>query len=86
MFFCEHGQFLTPSAEAPQREKEVYQPRFSEHAKNGGKHVVIVVNCAPDDENLKNMIADFRAAAPFQTRVVNVREFPFDGGCLGGFG
>lgn len=86
MFSCEHGQFLTPSAEAPQREKEVYQPRFSKHAKNGGKDVVIVTNCAPDDENLKNMIADFRAAAPFQTRVVNVREFPFDGGCLGCFG
>lgn len=86
MFSCEHGQFLTPSAEAPQREKEVYQLRFSEHAKNGGKDVVIVTNCAPDDENLKNMIADFRAAAPFQTRVVNVREFPFDGGCLGCFG
>lgn len=86
MFSCEHGQFLTPSLKAPQREKEVYQPRFSEHAKNGGKDVVIVTNCAPDDENLKNMIADFRAAAPFQTRVVNVREFPFDGGCLGCFG
>ena len=86
MFSCEHGQFLTPSAEAPQREKEVYQPRSSEHAKNGGKDVVIVTNCAPDDEDLKNMIADFRAAAPFQTRVVSVREFPFDGGCLGCFG
>ena len=86
MFSCVHGQFLMPSAEAPQREKEVYQPRFSEHTKNGGKDVVIVTNCAPDDENLKNMIADFRAAAPFQTRVVNVREFPFDGGCLGCFG
>ena len=47
-------QFLTPSAEARQREKEVYQPRSSEHAKNGGKDVVIVTNCAPDDENLKN--------------------------------
>ena len=32
------------------------------------------------------MIADFRAALPFESRVVNLREFPFAGGCLGCFG
>ena len=32
------------------------------------------------------MITDFRAALPFESRVVNLREFPFDGGCLGCFG
>ena len=38
------------------------------------------------DENLANMIADFRAALPCSSRVVNLREFPFGGGCLGCFG
>ncbi len=32
------------------------------------------------------MIADFRAALPYESRVVNLREFPFAGGCLGCFG
>lgn len=32
------------------------------------------------------MIADFRAALPYESRVVNLREFPFSGGCLGCFG
>ena len=32
------------------------------------------------------MIQDFRAALPYESRVVNLREFPFAGGCLGCFG
>ena len=32
------------------------------------------------------MIADFRAALPYESRVVNLRDFPFGGGCLGCFG
>ena len=47
---------------------------------------MIVTNCAADDENLSNMIADFRAALPCKSCIVNLREFPFDGGCLGCFG
>ena len=54
--------------------------------KTKGKDVVIVTNCAKEDENLQHMIEDFRAALPFETRVVNLQEFPFAGGCLGCFG
>ncbi len=46
---------------------------------------VIVTNMAPDDTNLSNMIADFRAVYPYNTRVVNVLDFNFSGGCLGCF-
>lgn len=86
MFSCEHGLFVTPPARAPEAERTVYQPRLPAAAKTKGKDVVIVTNCAPEDENLRNMIADFRAALPFDSRVVNLREFPFAGGCLGCFG
>ena len=86
MFSCEHGLFVTPPARAPKAERTVYQPRLPAAAKTKGKDVVIVTNCAPEDENLRNMIADFRAALPFDSRVVNLREFPFAGGCLGCFG
>ena len=68
------------------REKPVYQASLPDQSKTSGKDVVIVTNCAPDDESLRNMIADFRAALPCKSRVVNIREFPFGGGCLGCFG
>ena len=86
MFSCEHGLFVTPCPKAPARERTVYRPSLPETAKSAAKDVVIVTNCAADDENLANMIADFRAALPYESRVVNLREFPFGGGCLGCFG
>lgn len=86
MFSCAHGLFVTPPAPVPVREKTVYRPTLPSVPKRGDKDVVIVTNCAPDDENLAGMIADFRAALPCESRVVNLREFPFGGGCLGCFG
>lgn len=86
LFSCEHGLFATPPARAPKREKVVYQPVLSSVPKRKDKDVVIITNYASDDTTLQNMIADFRAALPFESRVVNLREFPFDGGCLGCFG
>ena len=38
------------------------------------------------DTRLQAMIDRFRAVLPRKTRVVNVREYPFRGGCLGCFG
>ncbi len=86
IFSCTHGLFVTPPVKAPAREKTVYQPVLPSGPKAKAKDVVIVTNCAPEDENLANMIADFRAALPYESRVVNLREFPFGGGCLGCFG
>ena len=86
MFSCAHGPFITPPAKAPAREKTVYQPALPQASKTADKDVVIVTNCAPDDKNLANMIADFRVALPYESRVVNLRDFPFAGGCLGCFG
>ena len=78
MFSCEHGLFVTPPVRAPHHETEVYSQTLPSVPKSGEKDVVIVTNCAPGDENLRNMIADFRAALPFGSRVVNLRDFPFD--------
>lgn len=86
IFSCKHGLFVTEPAKAPVREKVVYQPVLTSVAKTRKKDVVIVTNAAPEDENLRNMISDFRAALPYESRVVNLREFAFDGGCLGCFG
>ena len=48
--------------------------------------VVIVADVQEGDTQLQNMINRFRAVLPRKTRVVNIREYPFRGGCLGCFG
>ncbi len=55
------------------------------HGENKPGDVVIVADLREDDHQLHSMIARFQAVMPRQTRVVNLREFPFKGGCLGCF-
>lgn len=86
IFACGHGIFMPPLPPVPPRDKPLYQPSCKELPKKEGKDVVIVTNYGPKDENLKNMIVDFQAALPYKSRVVNLRDFPFAGGCLGCFG
>ena len=47
--------------------------------------VVIIADLKPEDTQLAAMISRFRAKLPYATRVVNLREYPFKGGCLGCF-
>ena len=47
--------------------------------------VVIVTDCEEDNHQLQSMINRFRAVLPRKTRVVNIREYPLKGGCLGCF-
>ena len=47
--------------------------------------VVIVTDCEPDNVQLSAMIARFRAVLPLKSRVINIREYPMRGGCLGCF-
>jgi len=63
----------------------VYQVSLQESIKSPGKDVIIITNCAENDENLQNMIADFCNVFPYQTREVNLRKYPFISGCLGCF-
>ena len=53
----------------------------------GGKpgDVVIVADLQPEDTQLRDMILRFRAVFPRKTRVVNIRDFPFRGGCISCF-
>ena len=55
----------------------------SEGEKQGD--VVIVTDCEEDNHQLQSMIDRFRAVMPRKTRVVNIREYPLKGGCLGCF-
>ena len=47
--------------------------------------VVIIADLREGDSQLADMVARFREKLPYATRVVNIREFPFRGGCLGCF-
>ena len=47
--------------------------------------VVIIADLLPGDTQLAGMISRFRSNLPYATRVVNIREYPFLGGCLGCF-
>lgn len=47
--------------------------------------VVIIADLQEEDSQLAGMIARFQARLPYATRIVNLREYPFSGGCLGCF-
>lgn len=53
--------------------------------KNTDKQIVIVANYNQEDSSIQHMIEDFQAVAPYQTKLINVAEYPFSGGCLGCF-
>ena len=58
-------------------------PETSTEEKQGD--VVIITNMEKDDAQLASMIGRFQAVLPRKSRVVNIREYPFKGGCLGCF-
>lgn len=46
---------------------------------------MILTNREIQDQALAGMISDFAAVYPYKTRVINIAEYPFAGGCLGCF-
>jgi multimeric flavodoxin WrbA len=67
------------------KEIPVYEQSFIEVEKKADFEAVMVADIKEDDTNLINMIEDFKKVFPYKIRVVNIREFPFSGGCLGCF-
>ena len=59
-------------------------PAVSDNSEKTGD-VVILTNCEENDSQLKSMIDRFSAKCRYKTRVINIREYPFKGGCLGCF-
>ena len=47
--------------------------------------IAIITDCEEDNPALRSMIDRFSAVVGRKTRVINLREFPFKGGCLGCF-
>ncbi len=53
--------------------------------KSNQKDIVIITDNTDKSSNLAKMIERFRAVLPYETRVVNICEYPLAGGCLGCF-
>ncbi len=58
-------------------------PESSTEEKPGD--IVIVADIQEGDNQLQSMVDRFRNVCPRKTRVVNIRQYPFRGGCLGCF-
>ena len=54
-------------------------------AKKDGRKAVIVADLLPGDDALKAMIDRFVAVFPYAVDVINIRDYPFQGGCLSCF-
>ena len=54
-------------------------------AKRAGKKAVVVADLKPEDKALKAMVERFAAQFPYETDIVNIQEFPFQGGCISCF-
>ncbi len=79
----EHDSFEAPSTlPCHPAQKPVSLPAGADE-KPGD--VVIVADILPGDSQLQAMVDRFRAVFPRKTRLVNLREYPFRGGCLGCF-
>lgn len=65
----------------PAIHKPVSIPADNSNGKSGD--VAIITNCEKDDKQLSNMIARFQAKCKRKTRVINIAEYDFKGGCLG---
>ncbi len=84
LYCAENGLWDTIPAKKESPAKE-YRTSLAEVRKKDGFDTVIVTNCQPQDEALAAMIADFSAVYPYKTRLINIAEYPFAGGCLGCF-
>ncbi len=84
LWSAEHDVYEAPTAcQYEYTAHPVTVPACTDSEKTGD--VVIVADLQEGDTALKGMIDRFRAVLPRKTRVVNIREYPFQGGCLSCF-
>ncbi len=79
----EQDLYEVPSA-SPSHKTE-YISTLNEVPKKQGKETVIVTDLDENDTSLNSLISDFRAVYAYPTRIINLREFPFAGGCISCF-
>ncbi len=79
---CDVYETILKHTVAP-KHRPVSAATLSQDEKSGD--IVIVTDCAKDDKQLNDMINRFRAVLKYKSRIVNISEYPFRGGCIGCF-
>ena len=77
--------FWEPSFSMPAEKTAVPVTAAEDRTEEKPGDVVIIADLDPEDHQLAGMVSRFRSKLPYATRVVNLREYPFKGGCLGCF-
>ena len=84
VFFCiKNGIYTAPKP--AQRKPRLNLADIPEAREQADGDVVVLTNMREGDESLGRMIDRFIAVSPRKTRVVNIADYPFSGGCLGCF-
>ena len=61
-------------------------PTLAQNSPKSDKYDIVIITDNKDTKsNLAGMIERFRAVLPMKTRVINISDYPFSGGCLGCF-
>ncbi len=63
----------------------MFQLGSSEIGDISGKTVALVADIEADDEPLKQMVERFQEQMPCRVKLINIREYPFKGGCISCF-
>ena len=84
LWSVENDIYMTKTKRIPYAPTSATVPE-SVGEKRRDKDVLILTDETDPDTNLSVMIDRFRAAFPYQTRIVNISEYPLSGGCLGCF-
>ena len=74
-----------PAAKGSYMQIAATVPTGQAEDKRTDKDIVIITDNTDTASNLSSMIERFSAVLPYQTRVVNINEYPLAGGCLGCF-
>lgn len=77
----------TRRTEEPNRHQpvEAAVPQSVSKQRPAEKDIVILTDNTNSSSNLNKMIARFRMQLPYESRIVNISEYPLAGGCLGCF-
>ena len=82
LFSIENGVFEKSRVNATEpKHISVTIPEVNGDEKTGD--VVVLTNCKKDDAQLQSMIERFCAVSKRKTRIINISEYEFKGGCLG---
>lgn len=63
----------------------LYNRVFLTEVEKSQDYDTVIVTNSENDESLDNLIADFQSIYPYKSRIINIADYKFSGGCLGCF-